>query len=116
MTMKIAISGAAGNIGYALLPHLANGSVFGSAQPVELRLLEIPFAKQTLVGTRMELQDCAWKNLEKVECTTDPREAFSGADVIILVGGFPRKQVSAAGLRLRSSLHALADEAVGSRA
>lgn len=92
MTIKIAISGAAGNIGYALLPHLANGSVFGSDQPVELRLLEVPFAIKTLAGTQMELQDCAFPNLEKVECTTDPREAFFDADVIILVGGFPRKQ------------------------
>ena len=98
MTIKVAISGAAGNIGYALLPHLANGSVFGHDQPVELRLLEIPLAIQTLAGTRMELQDCAFSTLEKVECTTDPREAFAGADVIILVGGFPRKQVRVPGM------------------
>jgi malate dehydrogenase len=89
--IKIAISGAAGNIGYALLPLLANGYVFQN-QPVELRLLEIPHAIKTLSGTRMELLDCAFPCLTNVICTTDPLEAFQDANVIVLVGGFPRRK------------------------
>lgn len=88
---KIAISGAAGNIGYALIPLLASGYVFGS-RPIELRLLEIPHALKALAGIRMELIDCAFPCLTDVLCTTDPLEAFENADVIVLVGGFPRKQ------------------------
>jgi malate dehydrogenase len=89
--IKIAISGAAGNIGYALLPLLANGYVFQN-QPVELRLLEIPHAIKSLTGTRMELLDCAFPCLTNVMCTTDPLKAFEDANVIVLVGGFPRKK------------------------
>lgn len=90
-TVKIAISGAAGNIGYALIPLLASGYVFGD-RPVELRLLEISHALKALAGIRMELIDCAYPNLVDVICTTDPREAFDNVDVVVLVGGFPRKQ------------------------
>ncbi|KAL7529509.1 hypothetical protein ACHAXR_003006 [Thalassiosira sp. AJA248-18] len=89
--VKIAISGAAGNIGYALLPLLASGYVFPN-QPIELRLLEIPQSIKSLAGIRMELLDCAFPNLTDVICTTDPLIAFDGANVIILVGGFPRKK------------------------
>ncbi|KAL3801064.1 hypothetical protein HJC23_002357 [Cyclotella cryptica] len=88
---KIAISGAAGNIGYALIPLLASGYVFGD-RPIELRLLEIPHALKALAGIRMELIDCAFPCLTDVLCTTDPLEAFENADVIVLVGGYPRKQ------------------------
>lgn len=90
-TIKIAISGAAGNIGYALIPLLASGYVFGD-RPVELRLLEIPHALKALAGIRMELIDCAFPCLINVLCTTDPLEAFENVDVVVLVGGFPRKQ------------------------
>lgn len=89
--VKIAISGAAGNIGYALIPLLASGYVFGD-RPVELRLLEIPPALKALAGIHMELVDCAFPCLTDVICTTDPLEAFENVDVIVLVGGFPRKQ------------------------
>lgn len=89
---KIAISGAAGNIGYALLPLLASGYVFGDDRSVELRLLEIPQAAKTLAGVKMELLDCAFPCLADVVCTTDPLIAFDNADVIVLVGGFPRKK------------------------
>jgi malate dehydrogenase len=89
--VKIAVSGAAGNIGYALIPLLASGYVFGD-RPVELRLLEIPHALKALAGIRMELIDCAFPCLTDVICTTDPHEAFENVDVIVLVGGFPRKQ------------------------
>lgn len=90
-TVKIAISGAAGNIGYALIPLLASGYVFGD-RPVELRLLEIPPALKALTGIRMELIDCAFPCLVDVICTADPLEAFEDVDVVVLVGGFPRKQ------------------------
>mmetsp|Transcript_43886 Transcript_43886/g.92337 ORF Transcript_43886/g.92337 Transcript_43886/m.92337 type:complete len:377 (-) Transcript_43886:171-1301(-) len=89
--IKIAVSGAAGNIGYALLPLLASGYVFES-RPIELRLLEIPNAMKSLAGTRMELLDCAFPTLTDVICTVDPLIAFDGVDIIVLVGGFPRKK------------------------
>ena len=89
--IKIAISGAAGNIGYALLPLLTSGYIFQD-QPVELRLLEIPQAIKSLSGTRMELLDCAFSCLTDVICTTNPLIAFNNANVIILVGGFPHKK------------------------
>eukprot|EP00571_Detonula_confervacea_P005101 CAMPEP_0172325290 /NCGR_PEP_ID=MMETSP1058-20130122/53586_1 /TAXON_ID=83371 /ORGANISM="Detonula confervacea, Strain CCMP 353" /LENGTH=361 /DNA_ID=CAMNT_0013041793 /DNA_START=159 /DNA_END=1244 /DNA_ORIENTATION=+ len=89
---KVALSGAGGNIGYALLPLLASGYVFGEKQPIELRLLEIPHAIKSLAGTRMELLDCAFPCLIDVICTTDPLVAFADANVIILVGGFPRRK------------------------
>lgn len=89
--IKVAVSGAAGNIGYALAPLLASGYVFRD-RSVELRLLEIPRAIESLAGTRMELLDCAFPTLADVICTTDPLVAFDDADVIVLVGGFPRRK------------------------
>ncbi|KAL9188991.1 hypothetical protein ACHAXT_011481 [Thalassiosira profunda] len=89
--IKVAVTGAAGQIGYALLPLLASGHVFGE-RSVELRLLEIPQAYQSLAGIKMELLDCAFPSLVDVICTVDPAEAFRGADAIVLVGGFPRKK------------------------
>ncbi len=89
--IKVAISGAAGNIGYALLPLIASGHVFQD-KPIELRLLEIPHGLKSLDGTRMELLDCAFPCLTDVICTTNPLVAFDNADVIVLVGGFPRKK------------------------
>ena len=85
--LKVALSGAAGAIGYSLIPLIASGYIFQD-QPIELRLLEIA----SLEGTRMELEDCAYPNLQNVICTTDPLVAFDNVDVIILVGGFPRKK------------------------
>ena len=91
MTIKVALSGAAGNIGYAILPLLASGYVFGS-NAVELLLLEIPQAVGSLTGTKMELMDCSFPCLTDVIITTDPLVAFNNADVIILVGGMPRRK------------------------
>lgn len=91
MTIKVALSGAAGNIGYALLPLLASGYIFGSKN-VELRLLEIPQAVGSLTGTKMELMDCSYPCLTDTIITTDPSVAFNNADVIILVGGMPRRK------------------------
>ena len=89
--IKVVVTGAGGNIGYALLPMIASGRVFGPAARVELRLLEIPQAVAALEGVRMELLDCAFPCLAGIVCTADPLEAFRDADVGILVGGFPRK-------------------------
>lgn len=89
--LVVVVTGAAGQIGYSLLPLLANGSTFGSLRQVELRLLEIPQAVGALDGVKMELQDCAFPTLGDVVCTADPLVAFADADVAILVGGFPRR-------------------------
>jgi malate dehydrogenase len=88
---RIAITGAGGQIGYALIFRIASGGLFGPDRPVSLRLLEIPPALPSLKGTIMELEDCAFPDLADVAATDDPREAFSGADWVILVGGLPRK-------------------------
>lgn len=87
---KIAVSGAAGNIGYALLPLLVSGHVFGPDSLVELRLLERSCQASKLEGIQMELVDCSFPYLTNVVCTCDPVKAFDGADVIVLVGGMPR--------------------------
>ena len=87
--LKVALSGAAGAICYSLIPLIASGYIFQD-QPIELRLLEIPQALASLPV--MELEDCAYPNLQNVICTTDPLVAFDNVDVIILVGGFPRKK------------------------
>lgn len=90
--LSIVITGAAGNIGYALLPLLASGYVFGSDRPIELRLLEIPQVLSQLSGIKMELIDAAYPLVTSIMCTSDPLDAFRNVDVAILVGGFPRKQ------------------------
>lgn len=89
MTKTIAVTGAAGQIGYALLFRLAAGAVYGD-EPVRLRLLEIPPALPTLEGVVMELDDCAFNTLAAVDITDDPRTAFDGADAALLVGARPR--------------------------
>ena len=90
--LSVVVTGAAGNIGYALLPLLASGSVFGTDRPIELRLLEIPQALSQLEGVKMELVDAAFPNVSSIMCTSDPLEAFRNVHVAILVGGFPRKK------------------------
>ena len=89
---KVAITGAAGQIGYALTPLIARGLMLGADQKVELRLLEVEQAQGALNGVAMELDDCAFGTLVNVVCTSDPRVAFAGADVAIMCGAFPRKQ------------------------
>jgi len=87
---RIAVTGAAGNIGYSLLPRLADGDVFGPSTNVALQLLEIPPAMNALQGVRMELEDCAFPLLKEIVCTDDPKVAFRDADLILLVGSKPR--------------------------
>ena len=89
MTRRIAVTGAAGQIGYALVYRLASGDLLGD-EPVELRLLEVPAAVKALDGVAMELLDCASPQLKGIEVTDDPAVAFDGANVAMLVGASPR--------------------------
>src|SRR4051794_8243373 len=89
--IRIAITGAGGQIGYALIFRIASGGLFGPNQPVALSLLEITPALPSLNGTLMELEDCAFSTLAGVVATDQPARAFAGADWVILVGGLPRK-------------------------
>lgn len=89
--IRIAITGAGGQIGYALIFRIASGGLFGPDQPVSLRLLEIPQALPALQGTLMELEDCAFPLLADVVATDQATEAFDQVDWAILVGGLPRK-------------------------
>lgn len=88
--IHVAVTGAAGNIGYALLWRLASGSCFGSDQPIVLQLLEIPPGMDRLRGVMMELQDSAFPLLKGIVGTSDPNAAFKDADAIFLVGSRPR--------------------------
>src|ERR1700740_3185781 len=89
--LKVAVTGAAGQIGYSLLFRIASGSMFGPEQPVELRLIEIPQALTALEGVVMELQDCAFPLVSAVVPTADPAEGFAGVNWALLVGSVPRK-------------------------
>jgi malate dehydrogenase len=88
--MRVAVTGAAGQIGYSILPRIANGDVFGKDTPVILQLLEIPAVLPALGGVRMELEDCASPLLHGLRVTDDPRKAFHDADLIVLIGSKPR--------------------------
>ncbi len=90
--IRIAVTGAGGQIGYALLFRIASGSLFGPDRPVSLRLLEITPALPSLNGTLMELEDCAFPLLADVLATDKAEQAFEGADWVVLVGGLPRKE------------------------
>jgi len=89
---RVAVTGAAGQIGYALLFRIASGEMLGKDQPVILQLLEIPDekAQKALKGVMMELEDCAFPLLAGMTAHSDPREAFKDADVALLVGARPR--------------------------
>ncbi|HVE41414.1 MAG TPA: malate dehydrogenase [Planctomycetota bacterium] len=89
--IKVAVTGAGGQIGYALIFRIAAGDVFGAEQPVSLGLLEITPALPALNGTLMELEDGAFPLLSSVQATDKPNEAFGDADWVVLVGGLPRK-------------------------
>ncbi len=90
--IRIAVTGAGGQIGYALIFRIASGGLFGPDQPVELRLLEITQVLPSLNGTLMELEDCAFPLLADVVATDKAETAFEGADWVVLVGGLPRKE------------------------
>jgi malate dehydrogenase len=88
--LKVAVTGAAGQIGYSLLFRLASGSLLGPDHPIELRLLEIEPALKALEGVVMELDDCAFPLLAGVEIGADPNKIFDGVNLALLVGARPR--------------------------
>ncbi len=88
--VKVTVTGAAGQIGYAILFRIAAGEMLGRETPVELRLLEIPDAIKAAEGTAMELEDCAFPLLSRIEITDDPELAFEGANIALLIGARPR--------------------------
>ena len=90
-TVKVAVTGAAGQIGYAMLFRLASGAVFGRDTAVELRMLELEQALPALEGVKMELEDCAFPLLDNIVTTSDADHAFKGIDWALLVGSVPRK-------------------------
>lgn len=89
--MRVAVTGAAGQIGYSLLFRIASGGMLGSDQPVILQMLEITPALSALEGVAMELDDCAFPLLSGMVQTDDAEEAFADADIALLVGAMPRK-------------------------
>jgi malate dehydrogenase len=89
--IRVAVTGAAGNIGYALLFRIASGQMFGPDQPVALNLIEIEPAMDALKGVAMELDDCAFPLLEEVIQTSDLNVGFKDCDWALLVGSVPRK-------------------------
>jgi malate dehydrogenase len=91
-TIRVAVTGAAGQVAYAMLARLACGEVFGPQQKVILQLLEIPQAMQALEGVAMELDDCSFPTLQDLVLTEDPNKAFKDCNWALLVGSFPRKQ------------------------
>ncbi|WP_405999023.1 malate dehydrogenase [Streptomyces sp. NBC_00829] len=88
--VNVTVTGAAGQIGYALLFRIASGHLLGADVPVKLRLLEIPQGLKAAEGTAMELDDCAFPLLRGINITDDPNVAFNGANVALLVGARPR--------------------------
>ena len=90
--LRVTVTGAAGNIGYALLFRIANGDLFGPQQPVILQMLEITPALKALEGVAMELVDCAFPLLADMVLTDDPNRAFAGANWALLVGARPRSK------------------------
>lgn len=87
---RVAVTGAAGQIGYSLLFRIASGAMLGNEQPIILQLLDLPQAQQALKGVVMELEDCAFPLLQGVVVTADPKAAFKDADFALLVGARPR--------------------------
>ena len=90
--VKVAITGAAGQIGYALLFRIASGQMFGAESDVELHLLELEPALPALKGVALELDDCAFPLLKKIVCTSDVNEAMRDVNWAVLVGAVPRKE------------------------
>ncbi|ABM61606.1 malate dehydrogenase [Halorhodospira halophila] len=88
--VRVAVTGAAGQIGYSLLFRIAAGEMLGKDQPVTLQLLEIPQAQEALQGTVMELEDCAFPLVDGIIATDSAEEAFRDADYVLLVGAKPR--------------------------
>ena len=88
--VKVAVTGAAGQIGYALLFRIASGALLGPDTQIQLSLLEVPAAVKAAEGTAMELDDCAFPLLSGIEISDDPNKAFDGVNIALLVGARPR--------------------------
>jgi len=116
--LKVVLTGAAGQIGYALIPLLASGRVFGFDREIDLRLLEIEPAMKALSGVIMELEDCAFPLIVSIMGTANPSLAMSDVDVAIFVGGFPRKKGMERKdlLRLNAKIFSAAGKALDSNA
>jgi len=95
--VTVTITGAAGNIGYALAFRVASGQMLGADQPINLHLLEIPAASAAVQGVVMELNDCAFPTLNKVAATSEANAAFKDCEFAMLVGARPRRTVSTSG-------------------
>jgi malate dehydrogenase len=89
---RVAVTGAAGQIGYAILFRIASGQMLGPDEKLELVLLEIPDAVKAAEGTAMELDDCAFPLLESIDIYDDPKQAFEGVEVALLIGARPRSK------------------------
>jgi malate/lactate dehydrogenase len=87
----VAVTGAAGQVAYSLLPLLAGGAVFGLDQPIALQLLDIEPCIERLEGVVMEIEDSCFHLVQNIKFGADPKEMFKDADVAIFLGGFPRK-------------------------
>ena len=92
MATKVTVTGAAGQIGYAILFRIASGQLLGPDEKVELRLLEIPQAVKAAEGTALELFDCAFPLLAGIDISDDPNVAFDGTNVALLIGARPRSK------------------------
>ena len=90
MATRVVVTGAAGQIGYAILFRLASGQVLGDGEKIELRLLEVPQAVKAAEGTAMELDDCAFPLLQSIDIFDDAKQAFDGVNVGFLIGARPR--------------------------
>ncbi len=90
--VRVAVTGAAGQIGYSILFRIASGQLLGSDTPIHLSLLEIPDAVKAAEGTAMELDDCAFPLLAGIDISDDPNKAFDGVNVALLVGARPRSK------------------------
>src|SRR6059058_5729316 len=90
MATRVVVTGAAGQIGYAILFRLASGQVLGDGEKMELRLLEVPQAVKAAEGTAMELDDCAFPLLQSIDIFDDADQAFDGVNVGFLIGARPR--------------------------
>jgi len=90
--VNVTVTGAAGQIGYAILFRIAAGQMLGPDTEVKLRLLEIPDAIKAAEGTAMELDDCAFPLLRAIDISDDPKEAFDGTNIALLVGARPRSK------------------------
>lgn len=91
-TIHVAVTGAAGSIGYAILPRIASGQMFGPDTNVALHLLELPQAMSALEGVVMELNDCAFPLLENITISDQPDEAFNGVNWALMIGSKPRSK------------------------